>query len=70
MTGMRVIVKFLDAGGDPSEDADLLTTLQGNPNVGNKITFNTLTYSVESVEWNGNPQPMRASDLTITVKPV
>lgn len=66
---MRVTVKFLATDGNPAELPDVDTQLPGNPGIGEKIEFNSIVYTVEEVRWNGNPAPMRRTDMSITVKP-
>lgn len=67
---MRVTVKFNDADGQPADIPDVDTQLSGNPGIGETIDFNSIYYTIEEVRWNGNPAPMRRTDMSITVKPV
>lgn len=67
---MRVTIKFVGADGEPDIHAPTMATqLGGAPVVGQLIRFNDTLYTVEEVEWNGSPQPMRNDDLTLWVKP-
>lgn len=67
---MRISVEFLTRDGEPDPaTARLATQLPGSPTKGQLVNFNGYRYTVEDVEWNGDPQPMRRDDLTIWVKP-
>lgn len=58
---MRVAVQFAD--DTPTTEV----SLAASPSSGDLINLNGNTYRVQTVTWNANPAPMRATDLTVAV---
>lgn len=69
-TMMRVTLRFVTPEGGPDlETPPALIQLSSSPTEGQLVNLNDTLFTVEEVEWNANPAPMRGEDLTIWLKP-